>query len=83
MFYYPYKSDKPEKKYFIITSSGKKVYFGQAGASDMTQHKDVQRKFRYIKRHFWKRKLGKIRNRYRWFLVSLVIMEQRNNKRKL
>jgi hypothetical protein len=29
--YYPYKSDKPDKKYYIITNSGKKVYFGQAG----------------------------------------------------
>lgn len=54
IFYYPYKSDKPDKKYFIITSDNKKVYFGQAGASDMTQHKDTQRKFRYIKRHFGK-----------------------------
>ena len=49
--YYPYKSDKPEKKYYIITESGKKVYFGQAGASDFTQHKDEGRKQRYINRH--------------------------------
>ena len=49
--YYPYKSDKPEKKYYIITKSGKKIYFGQANASDMTQHKDEDRKNRYIKRH--------------------------------
>ena len=49
--YYPYKSDKPDKKYFIITNNNKKVYFGQAGASDMTQHKDALRKERYIKRH--------------------------------
>lgn len=49
--YYPYKSDKPDKKFFIITSTGKKVYFGQAGASDMTQHKDPLRKNAYIKRH--------------------------------
>ena len=27
-YYYPYKSDKPEKKYHIITKSEKKVYFG-------------------------------------------------------
>jgi hypothetical protein len=49
--YYPYKSDKPEKKYYIITESGKKVYFGQAGASDFTQHKSEERKMRYINRH--------------------------------
>ena len=51
MKYYPYKSDKPGKKYYIITNDNKKVYFGQAGASDMSIHKDEQRKQRYIKRH--------------------------------
>ncbi len=33
--YYPYKSDKPNKKYYIITND-KNVYFGQASASDFT-----------------------------------------------
>ena len=32
--YYPYPSDKPNKKYFITTSSGHRVYFGQAGYND-------------------------------------------------
>jgi hypothetical protein len=49
--YWPYKSDKPEKKYYIITKDNKRVYFGQAGASDMTQHKNEGRKNRYILRH--------------------------------
>ena len=52
--FYPYKSDKPEKKYCIITKSGKKEYLGQANASDFTlftKHKDVARKLRYIIRH--------------------------------
>lgn len=49
--YYPYTSDKPDKKFFIITSRGNKVYFGQAGASDYTIHKDPIRKIRYINRH--------------------------------
>ena len=34
--YYPYKSDKPNKKYYIITNNNKKVYFGAAGYSDFT-----------------------------------------------
>ena len=50
-YYYPYKSDKPEKKYYIITKSEKKVYFGAAGMSDFTIHKDEARKQRYINRH--------------------------------
>jgi len=50
-FYYPYPSDRPEKKYYIITNQGKKVYFGLARASDYTIHKDPERKQRYIQRH--------------------------------
>jgi hypothetical protein len=49
--YYPYKSDKPDKKYYIITNENKKIYFGQASASDYTIHKDEERKQRYINRH--------------------------------
>ena len=49
--YHPYKSDKPNKKYYIITNNNKKVYFGQASASDFTIHKDEARKQRYINRH--------------------------------
>ena len=51
-YYYPYISkDKAEKKYYIITKDNKKVYFGAAGMSDFTIHKDEARKQRYIKRH--------------------------------
>ena len=49
--YYPYKSDKPEKKFYIITNDNKKVYFGAAGYEDFTTHKDEERKQRYISRH--------------------------------
>jgi len=49
--YYPYKSDKPDKKYYIITNTNKKVYFGAAGYEDFTTHKDESRKQRYIARH--------------------------------
>ena len=49
--YHPHKSDKPGKKYYIITNDNKKVYFGQASASDFTIHKDEARKQRYINRH--------------------------------
>ena len=50
-YYYPYKSDKPEKKYYIITKSEKKVYFGAAGMSDFPHHRNEARKIRYINRH--------------------------------
>ena len=56
--YYPYKSDKPEKKYYIITNTNKKTYFGAAGYEDFTITKDEEQKKRYIARHkneskFW------------------------------
>ena len=47
--YHPYKSDKPGKKYYIITNDKKKIV--AAGMSDFTIHKDEQRKQRYINRH--------------------------------
>ena len=50
-YYYPYKSDRPDKKYYIITKDNKRVYFGQASASDFTHHKNEDRKNRYILRH--------------------------------
>ena len=49
--YYPYPSDKPDKKYFIITSSGTKFLFCGKGYEDFTIHKDDKRKKLYITRH--------------------------------
>jgi len=49
--YYPYKSDKSGKKFYIITKDNKKLYFGQAGASDFTINKDPVIKLKYIVRH--------------------------------
>ncbi len=48
---HPYKSDKPGKKYYIITESNRKIYFGASDYSDYTIHKDEERKQRYINRH--------------------------------
>ena len=45
------KSDKPNKKFKAVIDKTKTVHFGQAGASDMTQHKDEERKKRYVERH--------------------------------
>lgn len=49
--YYPYKASDGKHKYYIITRTGKKVYFGASGYSDFTKHKDEARKQRYIDRH--------------------------------
>jgi hypothetical protein len=49
--YFPYKSDRPNKKYYIVTKDNKKVYFGASGYQDYTMHKDDERKKRYISRH--------------------------------
>lgn len=51
-YYYPYKSDKPKKKFFIITNEGKRVYFGSTGYEHYTNgHLDIQRRNAYILRH--------------------------------
>ena len=49
--YHPYPANDGKHKYYIITNSGRKIYFGAAGMSDFTIHKDVARKQRYIDRH--------------------------------
>lgn len=56
--YKPYPSDRPDKKYFIITDDNKKIYFGQAGYNDYTIYyqkygKEIaeQKKKQYIARH--------------------------------
>ena len=50
--YYPYKSDRPSKKFFIITNDNKKVYFGASGYDHFTEgHLDERRKLAYISRH--------------------------------
>lgn len=49
--YYPYPANDKKHKYYIITSIGRRVYFGSYGASDMTLHKNEERKNRYIHRH--------------------------------
>ena len=49
------ESKHPHKKYDAVIhrpdGTSKTVSFGQAGASDMTQHKDNKRKQLYIARH--------------------------------
>jgi len=49
--YYLFKSDKATKKFYVLTPSDKKIYFGASGYSDYTKHKDPYRKYLYILRH--------------------------------
>ena len=49
--YYPYPANDGKHKYYIITASGKRVYFGAIGYEDYTMHKDPSRKARYIAQH--------------------------------
>ena len=49
--YYPYPATDKTHKYFIITSSGKKIRFGAKGYEDYTTHGDDIRKQNYIARH--------------------------------
>ena len=50
-YYYPYLANDGKHKFYIVTKTEKKVYFGAAGYSDFTKHKDEERRQRYIQRH--------------------------------
>jgi hypothetical protein len=52
--YFPYPSDRPAKKFYIITNDNKKVYFGDSRYQHFTGpegHGDERRKWAYISRH--------------------------------
>ncbi len=46
-----YDSTRADKKFMVITPSGKKIHFGASGYDDFSIHKDESRKQRYIARH--------------------------------
>lgn len=52
------RSPKKDKKFMVVTPSGKKIYFGATGYSDYTKHKDIERKERYVTRHRRNEKWG-------------------------
>ena len=45
------RSKKKDKKFDAVIDGKKTVSFGAKGYSDVTQHKDEERKKRYINRH--------------------------------
>ena len=50
--YYPFKSDKVGKKYYIITNDNKNVYFGASEYEHFTSdHLNERRRLNYISRH--------------------------------
>ena len=50
MIIYLKKSSRKDKKFMVVIDN-KTIHFGQAGASDFTKNKDLQRKRLYINRH--------------------------------
>lgn len=57
--YQLYDSPKKDKKFMVITPSGKKIHFGSFGYEDFTSHKNEERKDRYIIRHKSRENWGK------------------------
>lgn len=45
-----YYSSRPNKKYMIISPTGKRVHFGQLKYEDFTLHKDEERRSHYLSR---------------------------------
>jgi hypothetical protein len=70
-------------KYYIITNDNKIVYFGAAGYSDFTIHKDEARKQRYIDRHKNKNLNIGINQELIHLVFGIFIMAFTNNNCKL
>ena len=50
--YYPYVSDVPNKKFYIITNKGRRVYFGDSRYEHFTEgHLNEIRRKAYMNRH--------------------------------
>ena len=50
--YYPYVSDDPKRKFYIITNSGRRVYFGDSRYEHFTEgHLNEIRRKAYMSRH--------------------------------
>ena len=56
--YYPYPANDNKHKYYVITPTGKKIYFGAYGYNDYTTYYKTygkkiadERKILYLKRH--------------------------------
>ena len=50
--YWPYISDKPSKKFYVILNNGKRLYFGATGYEHYTEgHLNERRKWGYFSRH--------------------------------
>ena len=65
----------------IITPKGKKIHFGQKGASDMTIHKNEAKKQNYINRHivnedFSKKGINKAGYWSRWILWNQLTLDE-------
>ena len=50
--YYPYVSDVPNKKFYIITNTGRRLYFGDSRYEHFTEgHLNEIRRKAYMSRH--------------------------------
>ena len=70
------KSNKLDKKFKATINNTKTVHFGQAGASDMTQHKNEARANRYIQRHKKNENWGSTGIKDAGILCKAHLMEQ-------
>ncbi len=71
-YYYPYISDKPKYKFYIIKSNNKRLYFGDSNYEHYTEgHLDEIRKNNYINRHSKREDFGDFNTRGFWSMWYL------------
>lgn len=45
------RSTRKDKKWMVVSETGKTTHFGAKGYQDYTQHKDIERQRNYVSRH--------------------------------
>ena len=79
--YYPYPAKDGINKYYIITKSGKKIYFGDVGYFDFTLRKDVAKYIQqHEKREIWINGIIAFTNKKNKLMIILSLIFRNNNE---
>ena len=80
----PVKSERKDKKFKVLTPSGRVIHFGHSLYEDFTQHKDQKRRENYCKRSAGIRdKQGRLTKDKKNILIKYNAFQANKSKRRI